>query len=57
MLPGLPAYIIFMCIRHTDHINDDEKVCSLLTGVVNGIKRVVKVREENVIYLLTLLNG
>ena len=44
MLPGLPAYIIFMCIRHTDHINDDEKVCALLTGVVNGIKRVVKVR-------------
>ena len=25
-LPGLPAYIIFMCIRYTDHLNDDNKV-------------------------------
>ncbi|CAE1285831.1 MYO5 [Acanthosepion pharaonis] len=53
MLPGLPAYIIFMCIRHTDHINDDEKVCSLLTGVVNGIKRVVK-KSNNDVERMTL---
>uniref|UniRef100_A0A0L8H2F5 Myosin motor domain-containing protein n=1 Tax=Octopus bimaculoides TaxID=37653 RepID=A0A0L8H2F5_OCTBM len=53
MLPGLPAYIIFMCIRHTDHINEDEKVCSLLTGVVNGIKRVVK-KNTNDIERVTL---
>ena len=25
-LPGLPAYLIFMAVRHTDYINDDEKV-------------------------------
>ena len=31
-LPGLPAYIIFMCIRYTDHLNDDNKVhCSFFT--------------------------
>ncbi|GAB1607580.1 unconventional myosin-Va-like isoform X4 [Argonauta hians] len=48
MLPGLPAYIIFMCIRHTDHINEDDKVCSLLTGVVNGIKRVVKKNSTDI---------
>nr|AAF12809.2 myosin heavy chain V [Doryteuthis pealeii] len=53
MLPGLPAYIIFMCIRHTDHINDDEKVCALLTGVVNGIKRVVK-KSNNDVERMTL---
>ena len=23
MLPGLPAYVMFMLIRHLDHINDD----------------------------------
>ena len=25
-MPGLPAYIIFMCVRHIDHLDDDEKV-------------------------------
>jgi len=26
MLPGLPAYIFFMMIRYTDHINNDDFV-------------------------------
>ena len=43
LLPGLPAYILFMCIRHTDYINDDEKVRCLLNNTVQGIKRVIKV--------------
>ena len=43
LLPGLPAYILFMCVRHTDYINDDEKVRSLLTSTINGMKKVVKV--------------
>ena len=47
LLPGLPAYILFMCIRHTDHINDDDKVRSLLNNIVNGIKRVIKKRHED----------
>ncbi|XP_017766826.1 PREDICTED: unconventional myosin-Va isoform X4 [Eufriesea mexicana] len=46
LLPGLPAYIFFMCIRHTDCINDDEKVRLLLTGYLNAVKRVVKKRED-----------
>jgi len=25
LLPGLPAYILFMCIRHMEFINDDDK--------------------------------
>lgn len=44
LTPGLPAYILFMCVRHADHINDDEKVKSLLTSALNGIKKVVKVQ-------------
>ena len=43
LLPGLPAYILFMCVRHTDYVNDDEKVRSLLTSTINGVKKVVKV--------------
>ncbi|XP_015428617.1 PREDICTED: unconventional myosin-Va [Dufourea novaeangliae] len=46
LLPGLPAYILFMCIRHTDCINDDEKVRLLLTAYLNAVKRVVKKRED-----------
>ncbi|XP_011873273.1 PREDICTED: unconventional myosin-Va [Vollenhovia emeryi] len=46
LLPGLPAYILFMCIRHTDCINDDEKVRSLLTEYLNAVKRVLKKRDD-----------
>nr|XP_018910252.1 PREDICTED: unconventional myosin-Va isoform X1 [Bemisia tabaci] len=46
LLPGLPAYILFMCIRHTDYINDDEKVRALLTAFINQVKKVIK-RQAN----------
>uniref|UniRef100_A0A8C1X3V3 Unconventional myosin-Va n=1 Tax=Cyprinus carpio TaxID=7962 RepID=A0A8C1X3V3_CYPCA len=39
LIPGLPAYILFMCLRHADYINDDQKVRSLLTSVINILKR------------------
>ncbi|XP_022303516.2 unconventional myosin-Va-like isoform X3 [Crassostrea virginica] len=42
LLPGLPSYVLFMCVRHTDYINDDEKVRTLLTNTINGIKKCVK---------------
>ena len=45
LIPGLPAYVLFMCVRHTDYTNDDEKVRSLLTATINSIKKVVKVME------------
>lgn len=35
-----------MCIRHTDCINDDEKVRALLTGYLNAVKRVIKKRDD-----------
>jgi len=47
----LPAYILFMCMRHTDHMNDDEKVRSLLTGAISNIKKVVKVSAKYVCLL------
>ncbi|KAK7096542.1 hypothetical protein V1264_005826 [Littorina saxatilis] len=42
LIPGLPSYVLFMCVRHTDYINDDDKVKSLLTGTINGIKKTIK---------------
>jgi hypothetical protein len=47
LLPGLPAYILFMCIRHTDYTNDDDKVRALLTATINTIKKVIKKRHED----------
>lgn len=43
LIPGLPAYILFMCVRHADYLNDDQKVRSLLTSTINSIKKVLKV--------------
>jgi myosin-5 len=40
-LPGLPAYILFMCIRYTDYLNDDLKVRSLLNAAINTVKKVI----------------
>ncbi|CAG7709106.1 unnamed protein product [Allacma fusca] len=45
-LPGLPAYIIFMCIRYTDHLNDDNKVRLLLTDTITLVKKLMRKKGE-----------
>ncbi|XP_057675067.1 unconventional myosin-Vb isoform X2 [Corythoichthys intestinalis] len=45
-VPCLPGYILFMCIRHADYVNDDRKVESLLTATINAIKRALKRNED-----------
>ena len=45
-LPGLPAYVLFMCIRYADLLNDDERVKSLLGSSVQAIKRLIKVNKK-----------
>uniref|UniRef100_A0A672S2B8 Unconventional myosin-Va n=1 Tax=Sinocyclocheilus grahami TaxID=75366 RepID=A0A672S2B8_SINGR len=47
LIPGLPSYILFMCLRHADYINDDQKVRSLLTSVINSIKKILKKRGDD----------
>ena len=47
MLPGLPAYIMFMMIRYTDYINNDESVRSLIQGAISLVKKVVKKKGMN----------
>ncbi|XP_029025243.1 unconventional myosin-Vb isoform X2 [Betta splendens] len=46
-VPCLPAYVLFMCIRHADYINDDQKVESLLTSTINAIKKVLKKNSDD----------
>ncbi|XP_028812636.1 unconventional myosin-Va isoform X6 [Denticeps clupeoides] len=47
LIPGLPAYILFMCLRHADYVNDDQKVRTLLTSTINSIKKVLKKRGDD----------
>ncbi|KAJ8417122.1 hypothetical protein AAFF_G00283490 [Aldrovandia affinis] len=46
-IPGLPAYILFMCLRHADYLNDDQKVRTLLTSTINSIKKILKKRGDD----------
>ncbi len=54
MLPGLPAYILFMMIRYTDYVNNDENVRSLIQGAISLVKKVVKKKGMNDLEVKTL---
>uniref|UniRef100_A0A3B3DML6 Myosin VAb n=2 Tax=Oryzias melastigma TaxID=30732 RepID=A0A3B3DML6_ORYME len=45
--PGLPAYVIFMCLRYADNISDDRRVSALLNSTISSIKGVVKRKGED----------
>ncbi|XP_062849399.1 unconventional myosin-Va [Trichomycterus rosablanca] len=47
VIPGLPAYILFMCLRHADYTNNDQKMCTLLNSSVSCIKNVLKKRGSD----------
>ncbi|XP_061577625.1 unconventional myosin-Va-like isoform X2 [Cololabis saira] len=46
-LPGLPAYIIFMCLRYADYVSDDKRVSTLLNSTISSIKGVIKRRGDD----------
>ncbi|CAM4734080.1 unnamed protein product [Leuciscus chuanchicus] len=46
LIPGLPAYILFMCLRHADYANDDQRVSTLMNSSINAIKNVLKKRGD-----------
>ncbi|VTJ70774.1 Hypothetical predicted protein [Marmota monax] len=47
MIPGLPAHILFMCVRYADSLNDANMLKSLMNSTINGIKQVVKDHLED----------
>ncbi|KAL1782074.1 unconventional myosin-Vc isoform X1 [Sigmodon hispidus] len=47
MIPGLPAHILFMCVRYADSLNDADMLKSLMNSAINGIKHVVKEHFED----------
>ncbi|OXB69833.1 UNVERIFIED_CONTAM: hypothetical protein H355_013936, partial [Colinus virginianus] len=46
-LPELPAYILFLCIRHADCCRDEPRARSLLDASINAIKRVMKKHSDD----------
>ncbi|XP_066902208.1 LOW QUALITY PROTEIN: unconventional myosin-Va [Halyomorpha halys] len=48
LLPGLPAYILFMCVRYTDYINDEHMVQSILIGYYKSLKKSMKKKFNDV---------
>uniref|UniRef100_A0A1B0DFZ0 Dilute domain-containing protein n=1 Tax=Phlebotomus papatasi TaxID=29031 RepID=A0A1B0DFZ0_PHLPP len=58
LLPGLPAYIILMCIRYTDLINSDQHVRTLLTNFVVQVRKLYVSRtptDNRVLWLTNML--
>uniref|UniRef100_A0A671VFM8 Myosin VC n=1 Tax=Sparus aurata TaxID=8175 RepID=A0A671VFM8_SPAAU len=53
MIPVLPAYIIFMCIRHADYLNDEGKLKSLMNEVIKAVKKVIMVSYHKDFELLS----
>ncbi|XP_074593590.1 unconventional myosin-Va-like isoform X2 [Brevipalpus obovatus] len=54
--PHLPSFIIFMCVRYTDHINDETMVRTLLNNFLIYTKRTVKKQNTLDHYVLWLSN-
>ncbi|GBP44761.1 Unconventional myosin-Va [Eumeta japonica] len=50
LLPGLPAYIMFMMLRHMDHVDDEPKMHRLMKSVRSGIKKTLKRNSDSIEY-------
>ncbi|XP_069505574.1 unconventional myosin-Vb-like [Ambystoma mexicanum] len=46
-LPTLPAYVLFMCIRHADYCRDENRIRSLFSATVDGIKKAMKKHNDD----------
>ncbi|XP_049955343.1 unconventional myosin-Va-like [Schistocerca serialis cubense] len=57
LLPGLSAYILFMCIRHADCQNDYEKVQLLLTATIYTIEKVTKKGHDDIDIMVLWLSN
>lgn len=47
MIPGLPSYILLMCIRHADYLNDETKLKSLMNATIGAIKKVIMTHHKD----------
>lgn len=56
LLPGLPAYIVFMCIRYTDLLNTDQDVKALLSTYIKMVKKIYRMPTTYDCRVLWLVN-
>ncbi|XP_041853636.1 unconventional myosin-Va-like [Melanotaenia boesemani] len=56
-IPGLPAYIIFMCLRYADSVNDEKRVSTLLNSTISSIKGVIKKKNDFEVVSFWLANS
>ncbi|MED6279634.1 Unconventional myosin-Vc [Characodon lateralis] len=47
VIPTLPAFILFMCVRHADYLNDDNKLKSLMNAIIQGVKKVITAHQKD----------
>lgn len=57
LLPSLPAYILFMCIRYTDLLNADTQVKTLLTNFILAVKKIFKTPNKPETRVLWIVNS
>lgn len=57
LLPSMPSYIIFMCIRYTDVLNADNQVKSLLSNFILSAKKIFKVPNKLEQRILWIVNS
>ncbi|XP_071752785.2 unconventional myosin-Vc [Centroberyx gerrardi] len=47
MIPGLPANLLFMCVRHADYLNDGTKLKSLMNATISAVKKVIMEHQKD----------
>lgn len=57
LLPSLPAYILFMCIRYTDLLNADTQVKTLLTNFIMNVRKIFKRPNKPETRILWIVNS
>lgn len=57
LLPSLPAYILFMCVRYTDMLNADDQVKTLLTNYILTVKKIFKAPNKPETRILWIVNS
>lgn len=56
LLPSMPAYLLFMCIRYTDVLNADHQVKTLLTNFILTVKKLYKFPNKLETRILWIVN-
>ncbi|XP_051918235.1 unconventional myosin-Vc isoform X1 [Hippocampus zosterae] len=51
MIPVLPAYILFMCIRHADYMNNEDKLRSFMNATISAVKKVTMTHQNDLALL------